>query len=327
MVITHADGTPFGPNGVSLGVPPAAQSTEWAAGYEEIAEAMAYIFGDVNGNGVLHEVGISPAGDVPPFFTWPAFHASIYEHYQACNNYSPHNDSVREHVENLNIQVDGADVDVHLAYLDDVPRIRDVVWELARAGNYDELVVVPILLAKSTHTKEVEDLVKEIVHLTGNMEVLVTEPFFEVPFMQRRIKSAIRAMAQYVRASVPAGVPDHQIGVLLTSHGDPFVPPYPEFGWQEGDVFSYLLKTEDAFHEEVGRSLPWKSRTGRMQWSAPSVAQSLRPSRRKDSRTSSWSPPRFRRWRSIRCMMWQNPPWDVPSCPTKGSSRIPAPPA
>ncbi len=47
-------------------------------GLEEIAEAMADIFGDVNGNGA-HEVGISPAGDVPLFFTC-RFHASIYEH-------------------------------------------------------------------------------------------------------------------------------------------------------------------------------------------------------------------------------------------------------
>jgi hypothetical protein len=52
--ITLADGTPFGPHAASLGVPPEAQYTEWAAAYEEIATAMTYIFDDLNGNGVPH---------------------------------------------------------------------------------------------------------------------------------------------------------------------------------------------------------------------------------------------------------------------------------
>ena len=77
--IVFADGTPFGPHGVELGVPEAYQYTEWAAAYEEIATALAYIFGDINANGVEHEVAIVPAGDVPGFFHWVAFHASIYE--------------------------------------------------------------------------------------------------------------------------------------------------------------------------------------------------------------------------------------------------------
>ena len=73
VAITFADGGALGPFAASLGVPIAAQSTEWAAAYDEIATAMTYIFGDLNGNEVLHEMTISPAGDVPPFFTWEAF--------------------------------------------------------------------------------------------------------------------------------------------------------------------------------------------------------------------------------------------------------------
>ncbi len=72
-----SDGTRLGPSGNSLGVPPAEQSTIWAAGYEEIATAMTYQFGDSNQNGVLHEVAIHPQGDVPGFFTWDAFKTRI----------------------------------------------------------------------------------------------------------------------------------------------------------------------------------------------------------------------------------------------------------
>ena len=73
--ITFPDGSPFGPHAVELGVPADQQYTEWAAAYEEIATAMAYIFGDINGNGIEHEVALVPDGDVPGFFNWPAFHA------------------------------------------------------------------------------------------------------------------------------------------------------------------------------------------------------------------------------------------------------------
>ena len=51
---------------------------------------------------------IAPAGDVPDFFVWPAFHGGVYQHYQACNNYSPHNDALRAHVESLAVAVPGA---------------------------------------------------------------------------------------------------------------------------------------------------------------------------------------------------------------------------
>ena len=115
--ITFPDGSPFGPHAVELGVPVEYQYTEWAAAYEEIATAMAYIFGDTNQNGVEHEVALVPGGDVPGFFNWPAFHASVYDHYELVGNYSPHNDLIRAHVESLRLKVQGAKIDVYLALL------------------------------------------------------------------------------------------------------------------------------------------------------------------------------------------------------------------
>lgn len=273
--ITLADGTPFGPHGVSLGVPEASQYTEWAAAYEEIATAMTYIFGDVNGNEIPYEVAVSPAGDVPPFFTWDAFHNTIYDYYAAFENYSPHNDLVRAHVQSLNVEVEQAEVDVYLALLDAVPRITDVVWEIKETDQYEALVVVPMLVSKSTHTDEVDALVHEAAHLTGGWEVIVCEPFFEVPFMRRRLKNAVVAMANYVRGSLPQDVPDQDIGVLLAAHGTPYVPPFPEFGWEEGQIHSYLPMTEDLFHDEIGQELPWSYRTGRMNYADPSLEDSL----------------------------------------------------
>jgi len=272
--ISFPDGDPFGPHAVSLGVPPQSQYTEWAAAYEEIATAMTYIFPDYNGNGIPHEVAVFPDGDVPEFFPWPAFHGSVYGQYQACGGYSAHNDRLREHVESLDIEACGTDVEVYLAYLDAVPRIRDVLWEIATT-NASELVVIPMLLADSTHTQEVSDLIDEAAHLTAGMEVVVTEPFFEVPFVQRRFRDAVLGMAHNVRAALPADVADHNIGVLLASHGSPYVPPYPEFGYVEGEIFSNLVPTEDEFHEAIGERLPWMSRTGRMNWSSPTIEQTL----------------------------------------------------
>lgn len=175
--ITLADGTPFGPHAASLNVPEEYQYTEWAAAYEEIATAMSYIFGDLNGNGILHELAMVPSGDVPGFFTWDIFHADVNRHYEAIGNFSPHNDILHEHINSLDIDVAGASIDIYLAFLDAVPRISDVAWEIANANKYQELVVVPLLVASSTHTQEIADLVEEAALLTSGMEVLVTEPF------------------------------------------------------------------------------------------------------------------------------------------------------
>ena len=269
------DGSEFGPHAVELGVPVEYQHTEWAAAYEEIATAMTYILRDVNGNGIEHEMAISPAGDVPPFFTWEAFHADIQQRYQAFNNYSPHNDTIREHVNSLDLRVDGVRIDTYLAYLDAVPRIPDMIWELTREGRYTKLVVVPMLLADSTHTQEVEDQIHETASLLGNMEVVVTEPFFEVPYVRDRFRDAVLAMAHRLYDSVPAATPDEEVGVLLTSHGTPYVPPHSEFGWEEGEIFSNLIPTEDAFHEELSANLRWQTRTGRMNYSSPTIEQSI----------------------------------------------------
>ena len=285
--ITLADGTPFGPHAVELGVPENYQYTEWAAAYEEIATAMTYLKDpgfdpDLNNNGIIHEVKIFPEGDVPSFFTWDAFRTSICEHYQAVNNYSPHNDSIRAHVNQLDIQVDGAIIDTYIAYLDAVPRIPDIMWEIRQSNEYQKVVLVPMLLADSTHTQEVVDQVHESVQVTGaaalntgDMAVVISEPFFEVPYVQQRMKNAVTAMAEYVRQSIPADVADEKIGVVLASHGTPYVPPLPEFGWQEGEIYSYLHLTEDIFHHEIGQVLPWKCLSGRMKYASPTIEDSL----------------------------------------------------
>jgi len=272
--IVFADGSPFGPHGVELGVPDAYQHTEWAAAYEEIATALAYIFGDLNANGEVHEAAIVPDGDVPDFFTWEAFHADIYNRYDECANFSPHNDALRQHIDSLKIDVQGARVDIYLALLDEVPRIPDVVYEIA-GKKYDELVVVPMLVSNSTHTDEIAGQLEDVADLIGEMEVLVTEPFFEVPFMRKSLSDSIVAMAHRLRNAMPADVEDHNIGVLLASHGTPYVPPFAEFGWVEGDIYSELIPTEDAFHEGLRARLPWVSRTGRMNYSTPSITDSL----------------------------------------------------
>ena len=273
--ISFPDGSAFGPHGADIGVPVEYQHTEWAAAYEEIATAMTYILVDVNGNGIKHEMAISPAGDVPPFFTWQAFHADIQQRYQSFNDYSPHNDTIREHVESLDLQVDGVEIDIYLAYLDAVPRIPDTMWELTREGEYTKLVVVPMLLASSTHTKEVDDQIHETAGLLGGMEVVVTEPFYEVPYMRHRFRDAVLAMAHHLYESIPESTPDDEVGVLLTSHGSPYVPPHSEFGWEEGEIYSNLVPTEDAFHEELSAQLPWITRTGRMNYSSPTIEASI----------------------------------------------------
>lgn len=272
--ISYPDGSEFGPHGVELNVPLEAQHTEWAAAYEEIATALSYIFGDINGNGINHELGIVPHGDVPDFFTWEIFHGMIYSHYAECGGYSPHNDLIREHVNSLDIRVKGAKVDIFLALLDDVPRIPDVLYEIAQ-GDYDEVVVVPMLVANSTHTDEITGQIEEYGHLVGHMDLMVAEPFFEVPYMRKSLRDAILSMVQHVAGYIPAEVEDHNIGVLLASHGTPYVPPFPEFGWMEGEIYSELLPTEDAFHEEIAKSLPWISKTGRMKYSAPEIESAL----------------------------------------------------
>ena len=273
--VSFPDGSEFGPHGAEIGVPVEFQHTEWAAAYEEIATAMTYILVDVNGNGIKHEMAIAPAGDVPPFFTWPAFYADIQQRYQAFNNYSPHNDTIRDHVESLNLQVNGVAIDTYLTYLDAVPRIPDTIWELTETGQYSKLVVVPMLLASSTHTQEVADQIHETAGLLGDIEVVVTEPFYEVPYMRERISDAVLAMANHLYASLPDATPDEEIGVLLTSHGSPYVPPHSEFGWEEGEIFSNLVPTEDAFHAELSAHLRWQTRTGRMNYSAPTIEESI----------------------------------------------------
>ena len=132
-----------------------------------------------------------------------------------------------------------------------------------------------MLLASSTHTLEVEDQIHETASLLGDMEVVVTEPFYEIPYMRDRFRDAVLAMAVYLYESVPEGTPDEEVGVLLASHGSPYVPPHSEFGWEEGEIYSNLIPTEDAFHEELSAWLPWQTLTGRMNYSSPTIEESI----------------------------------------------------
>jgi hypothetical protein len=118
-------------------------------------------------------------------------------------------------------------------------------------------------------------MVSEAASMTAGMDLVLCDPLFESPYMRERIKEAILAMIEYVAASLPADVADDQIGVLLTAHGTPYVPADAAYGWQEGEIFSDLPLTEDAFHEEIGRQLRWDYLTGRMNWDSPSIEDSL----------------------------------------------------
>ena len=157
--ITFPDGSPFGPHAVELGVPPANQYTEWAAAYEEIATALAYIFGDLNGNGIDHEVALVPTGDVPGFFNWPAFHASLYEHYALCNHYSPHNDLLGGHVESLRVRVRGAQLAVSPGATVKLEGARRVgARSLTLAGTCDPNVIANLDLIEEAVRARVRDM-------------------------------------------------------------------------------------------------------------------------------------------------------------------------
>lgn len=269
--ISFADGSSFGPFAVDLDVPSGSQSTEWAAAYEEIATAMTYIFPDLNENEVPHELMLSPKGDVPPFFTWEAFRAELVGIYSSFDDHSPHNELLAEHVANLDLDVDGAQVDSHLAYLDAVPRIADVMFDIG--DDYHRFVVVPMLLASSTHTQELIDQITDAA--PPGADVVVADPFYEVPFMRDRISVAVTATADRLREAVPADAAEDEIGVLLVAHGTPFSPPDPALGWRDGEIYSHLSIVEDEFHAELAEALPWAVRTGRMNYAEPSIAESL----------------------------------------------------
>ena len=60
--------------------------------------------------------------------------------------------------------IDITKINIYLALLDDVPRIPDVIFEIAKS-NYDELIVVPMLVANSTHTDEIAGQIEDAEHL------------------------------------------------------------------------------------------------------------------------------------------------------------------
>jgi protoheme ferro-lyase len=212
---------------------------------------------------------------VPPFFQFPAFIGQLQGEYAAVNDYSPHNDAIAEHVAALNVGAYGQYVDKYLAFLDAVPRIPDVLHQIARKWRYKRIVVVPLLLADSTHTQEVEEITHEWAAKERPMEILIGEPYFEVPYMRKKLVHAIAGMAEYIRSAVPAGIADEKIGVILAAHGTPYVPPYPEFGYMEGDIYSKLTLTEGDFHDDIAGALPWDVRDGRMSYGVPLIEESI----------------------------------------------------
>ncbi len=275
VVVSFPDGSEFGPHAATLGTPVEMQHTEWAAAYDEIATAMTYVFPDVNGNDVAHEMEISPAGDVPPFFTWEAFHDEVVEIYESFGDQSPHNELLAEHVAAVDSHVEGAEIVTRLAFLDAIPRIPDVMWEIDQDGGYDAIVVVPMLLASSTHTQEVEEQTEAAAALTGGIDVVMVAPFFEDPEMRAHVKAAVVSMAEELRTAVPATVAEDDIGVLLAAHGTPYVPADPSYGWREGEIFSDLGPIESAFHDEIAAALQWPTRTGRMNYAEPTIEDAL----------------------------------------------------
>ena len=81
--ISFADGGPFGPHACEIGVP-GASIHRMGRGLRRDRHRDDLHFPRSQRQRHPHELAIAPAGDVPPFFTWPAFHAGIHEHYQAC---------------------------------------------------------------------------------------------------------------------------------------------------------------------------------------------------------------------------------------------------
>jgi hypothetical protein len=280
--IKHWDGTDFGPYGVALGVPPEEQSTIWAAAYAETAEAIAYQTGDLNQNGISHEVLLFPDGDIPPNFTYQAFKDKAEAEYEAVGGTSPHNDSLNGHAKKVQVGIPGYDFDTYLAFLDAEPIIPNALHQIAQTRRYQKLVVVPFLMAESTHTQEVVNLVQEWAarllrpgSTERPMEIVFAQPFYNQPYARSLLASAVADLAQFLYTHIPAGVPDEKIGVVLGGHGDPFSPPYPEFGWQPGEIYSNLYLHEKGFASEVARLLPWDTKLANMSFREPTTETAL----------------------------------------------------
>ena len=72
---------------------------------------------------------------------------------------------------------------MHLGFLDARPFLQEKVYELMQNQRYDKLVVVPLLLAESTHTQEIEEIVLEWVAKSGR-EIEIAwggQPYFATP--------------------------------------------------------------------------------------------------------------------------------------------------
>ncbi|MGE5598856.1 MAG: ferrochelatase [Bacteroidota bacterium] len=286
--IIDPDGTLHGPFAPNLIRPyeikePGEQYWMWAALYEEVAEALTYQFGDMNGNGILHELRFVPEGDVPRFFSWTAFREGAKQQYAYLGG-SPHNAAWKEHVERIRLSLLNKSIDVHLAYMEAKPTVAQKVWDLVISGRYDKLVVVPLLLSESTHTQEIraeaEEWIRKAEERTGRpVEVVWAHPFFTEPYVRTLHAKAVAGMVQWIRETeVPSEVTDDQIGVVLASHGDPYPPPYPEFGWQEGEVYSHVYLMEKDFHDTVAKMLPYGTDDilmGNNEFRPPSVDQAV----------------------------------------------------
>ncbi|MGE5549138.1 MAG: ferrochelatase [Bacteroidota bacterium] len=271
-------GTPYAPqvpDNFELVVPENYRNTLWAMLYIEVAEAIAYTMGDANNNGKPHEPFFIPFGDVTPGFRWNAFLGEAAAQYAAFGG-SPHNATWQNHVNKTRLSLLNKSIDIELAYMDARPMIEEKVYQVLQSQRVDKLVVVPLLLSESTHTQEIKEAVELGVEMSGReVEIAWGHPFFVEPYVRNLHASAVAAMVEWVRAKLPAGVPNDQIGVVLAAHGDPFPPPYPEFGYEPGDAYSYVYLMEKDFHDAITNKLPYDTLMGINEFRPPSVESGI----------------------------------------------------
>jgi hypothetical protein len=154
--------------------------------YEEIAMAMTYYFGDSNQNGVHHEMALYLEGDVPDFFTFTAFKEQAADQYKAVGG-SPHNSIWGDHAAAVDLGLFEGYADKYLAFLDARPMVADVIDRIRKRPEYRHLVVVPLFLAQSTHTHEVEEQVRHWVEVAGgSLTVTVGQSFLGHDYVRER---------------------------------------------------------------------------------------------------------------------------------------------
>jgi protoheme ferro-lyase len=271
-----ADGSSLGPSGETLGVPPDERDTIYAAAYEEIATAMSYQMKDMNGNGIKHELALTPQGDVPASFTYPAFKGMV-QMEMAQLGMSPHNTLVFSRINAMKTTPLAAFADFYWAMLDARPMIPDAVSQIKKRGHYSHVIVIPLFLSSdSTHTQEIREMVPTAMARNSlDAKIIFGKTFFENDYVLNLHLTAIAGQVEQMRGRLPPEAANQDIGVVIAGHGDPFVLPYPEFGYEEGDIHSNLTATENTFARLLARRLPYESLLGVNEFRLPNVGMAL----------------------------------------------------